>query len=63
MATEVEYEDLRLERLHRRLSQFEISLITRIHPRKISAFENGRGGLTPEQTDRLRSALRREAPA
>jgi transcriptional regulator with XRE-family HTH domain len=56
MAT-TDYEALRLERLRRRYSQFELALQTRIPPRKISAFENGRNVLTPDEVERLRRAL------
>jgi transcriptional regulator with XRE-family HTH domain len=52
------FEALRLERLKRRLTQFQLSQLTGIRPSRISMFENGIVQLRNSEIDKLCEALK-----
>lgn len=53
--------DLKTTRLARRISQSELSRLAKVPRSRIWAFEMGVGGLSPEEQERIRIALRDES--
>ena len=54
--------DFKIERLRRDLSQWELSRLADVPPYRISAFEQGRVTLRPEELERLLKALQEVVP-
>ena len=54
--------DFKVERLRRELSQWEVARLSDVPPYKISAFEQGRATLHPQEMERLLKALQEVVP-